>query len=56
MIQFADVTSFHFSRNNVSELEKYVSEIPENTHNYLKQNKLTMNTGKTELLCVSEEN
>ena len=31
-------------------------EILENTDNYLKQNKLTMNTGKTELLCVSKEN
>ena len=44
-----------FSRNNVSELEKCVSEILEKTDNYLKQNKLTMNTGKTELLCVSKE-
>ena len=48
-------TSFHFSRNNVSELEKCVSEILEKTDNYLKQNKLTMNTGKTELLCVSKK-
>ena len=53
--QFADDTSFHFSRNNVSGLEKCVSEILEKTHNYLKQNKLTMNTGETELLCVSKE-
>ena len=56
IIQFADNTSFHFSRNNVSELEKCVSEILEKTDNYPKQNKLTMNTGKTELLCVSKEN
>ena len=55
IIQFADDTSFHFSRNNVSELEKCVSAILEKTDNYLKQNKLTMNTGKTELLCVSKE-
>ena len=55
MIQFADDTSFHFSRNNVSELEKCFSEILEKTDNYLKHNKLTMNTGKTELLCVSKE-
>ena len=55
IIQFADDTSFHLSRNNVSELEKCVSEILEKTDNYLKQNKLTMNTGKTELLCVSKE-
>ena len=27
IIQFADDTSFHFSRNNVTELEKCVSEI-----------------------------
>ena len=47
--------SFHFSKNNVTELEKCVSEKLEK-HNYLKQNKLTMNTGKTELLCVSKEN
>ena len=45
-----------FSRNYVAELEKCVSEILEKTENYLKQNKLTMNTGKTELLCVSKEN
>ena len=56
IIQFADDTSFLFSRNNVSELEKCVSEILEKTDNYLKQNKLTMNTGKTELLCVSKDN
>ena len=56
IIQFADDTCFHFSRNNVSELEKCVSEILEKTDNYLKQNKLTMNTGKTEILCVSKEN
>ena len=55
IIQFADDTKFHFSRNNVNELEKYVSEILEKTDNYLKQNKITMNTGKTELLCLSEE-
>ena len=55
IIQFADDTSFHFSRNNVAELEKCVSEILEKTNNYLKQNKLTMNTVKTELLCVSKE-
>ena len=55
IIQFADDTSFHFSRSNVSELEKCVSEILEKTDNYLKQYKLTMNTGKTELLCVSKE-
>ena len=55
IIQFADDTSFHFSRNNVSELEKCVSEILEKTDSYLKQNKITMNTGKTELLCVSKE-
>ena len=46
IFQFADDTSFHFSRNNVSELEKCVSEILEKTDNYLKQNKLTMNTVK----------
>ena len=51
IIQFADDTSFHFSRSNVSELEKCVSELLEKTNNYLKQYKLTMNTGKTELLC-----
>ena len=56
IIQFADDTCFHFSRNNVSELEKSVSEILEKTDNYLKENKLTMNTGKTEILCVSKEN
>ena len=56
IIQFADDKSFHFSRNNVSELEKCVFEILEKTDNYLMQNKLTMNTGKTELLCVSKEN
>ena len=56
IIQFADDTCFHFSRNNVSELEKSVSEILEKTDNYLKENKLTLNTGKTEILCVSKEN
>ena len=56
VIQFADETSFCFSRNNVSELEKCVSEVLEKTDNYLKQNKLTMNIGKTELLCVPKEN
>ena len=56
IIQFADDTSFHFCRNNVSELQKCVSGILEKTDTYLKQNKLTMNTGKTELLCVSKEN
>ena len=56
IIQFADDTCFHFSRNNVSELEKCVSEILEKTDNYLSQNKLIMNTGKTEILCVSKEN
>ena len=55
IIQFADDTSFHFSRSNVSELEKYVFEILEKTDNYQMQYKLTMNTGKTELLCVSKE-
>ena len=55
-IQFADHTGFHFSSNNVSELEKCIYEILAETDNYLKQNKLTMNTGKTELLCVSKEN
>ena len=55
IIQFADDTSFHFSRNNVSELEKCVSEIMEKTDKYLKQNKLTMSTGKTKLLCLSKE-
>ena len=55
IIQFADDTSFHFSRNNVSELEKCVSEILEKTDNYIKRNKLIINTGKTELLCVSKE-
>ena len=34
---------------------KNVSEMLQKTDNYLKQNKLTMNTGKTELLCVSKE-
>ena len=56
IIQFADDKCFHFSRNNVSELEKSVSEILEKTDNYLKENKLTMNTGKTEILCVSKKN
>ena len=28
----------------------------EKTNNYLKQNKLSINTGETELLCVSKEN
>ena len=56
LIQLADDTSFHFSRNNVSELEKRVSEILEKMDNYLKQNKLTIKTVKTELLCVSKEN
>ena len=56
IIQFADDTCFHFSRNNGSELEKSVSEILEKTDNYLKENQLTMNTGKTENLCVSKEN
>ena len=56
IIQFADDTSFHFSRNYVCELEKCVSEILKKTDIYRKQNKLTMNTGKTELLCVSKEN
>ena len=55
IIQFADDKSFHFSRNDVVELEKLVSEKSERTDNYLKQNKLTMNTDKTELLCVSKE-
>ena len=36
--------------------KKFVSEILEKTDNSLKQNKLTMNTGKTEILCVSKEN
>ena len=49
IIQFADETSFHFSRNNVAELEKCDSEILEKTDHYLKQNKITMNTGTTEL-------
>ena len=39
-----------------SNWKKCVSEKLEKTDNYLKQNKLTMNTGKTELLCVSTEN
>ena len=56
IIQFADDTCFHFSRNNVRELEKSASEILEKTDNYLKENKSTMNTGKTEILCVSKEN
>ena len=55
IIQFADDTSFHFSRNNVSELEKCVYEILEKTDFYLKRIKLTMNTEKAELLCVSKE-
>ena len=55
IIQFADDTSFHYSRNNVSELEKCFSENLEKTNNYLKQNKLAMNTGKTEVLCVSKK-
>ena len=42
-----------FSRDNVNELEKGVSEKLEYTDNFLKQKKLTMNTDKTELLCVS---
>ena len=56
IIQFAHDTSFHFCRNKVSELEKSVSEILDKLENYLKQNKLTMNTGKTELHCVTKEN
>ena len=32
------------------------SEILQKTDNYLKQNKLTMNTGKNELFWVSKEN
>ena len=56
IIQFAEDTSFHFSRNNVSELEKFVSELLEKTDNYLKQNKLPMNTDENEPLCVSKEN
>ena len=56
IFQFADDTSYHFSRNNVSELKKCVSEKLEKTDNYLKQNKLAMNTDKTKLLCVSKEN
>ena len=56
IIQFADDTCFHFSTNNVSELEQCVSEILEETDNYLYQNKSSMNTGKTEILCVSKEN
>ena len=56
IIQFADDTSFHFSRKNVNELVKCVSEILEKTDNYLMQNKLTMNTRKTELFFVSKEN
>ena len=56
IIQFADHTSFHFSRNNVSELEKCVSKILEKTEHYLRQNKSTLITGKIELLCVSQEN
>ena len=56
ILQFASDTSFHFSKNNVSELEKRVSETLAKTDNYLKQNKLTMNTVKTELLCVSKKN
>ena len=55
IVQFADDTSFHFSRNNVAELEKCVSEILEKTDNYLKQNKLTMNTGKTEILRLERK-
>ena len=56
IFQIADDTSFHFSRNNVSEPEKCVSEILEKTNNYPEQHKLTMNIGKTELLCASKEN
>ena len=56
IIQLADDTRFHFSRNNVSELGKCAFEILEKTDNYLKQNKLTMNTSKIEHLCVSKEN
>ena len=56
IIQFADDTSFHFSRNNVRELKKCVSEILEKTDIYLKQNKLAMKTDKTKLLCLSKEN
>ena len=56
IIQFADETRFHLSRNNVSELEKCVSVILEKADNYLQQNKLTIITGKTELLFVSKEN
>ena len=37
-------------------MEICVSEILEKTDNCLKQNKLTMNTGQTKLLCVSKEN
>ena len=40
IIQFADDTGSHFSKNNVAEREKCVPEILEKTHNYLKKNKL----------------
>ena len=43
--QFPVDTSFHFSRNNAAELEKFVSQTLGKTDNYLKQNKLSMNTG-----------
>ena len=56
IIQFADDTSFHFSRDNVGELEKCGSQILEKTNNYIKQNKLNINFVKIELLCVSKEN
>ena len=56
IIQFADDTSFHFSRKTVSQLEKCVPENLEKTDNYLKQNKLNMNTAKTVFLCVSKKN
>ena len=56
IIQFADDRSFHFSKNDVAELGKYVSEILEKENSYLKQNELTMNAGKTKHLCISKEN
>ena len=54
--RFADVTTIHFSSKNVDDLKKCVSGILEKKDNLLKQNKLTMSSGKTELLCVSKKN
>ena len=53
--QFTDDTSFHFSGDNVAELEKVFLKYWKKTNIFLTQNKLTMNIGKTELLYVSKK-